>query len=379
MSGKSLTPEEEQFLIKSTQLEFNKFVSKKGFTENEQWILIQNIGRKNLISHIPSTAGPPPIVLAKNSIYEHYLNSLNPSRSKPLRIEIEKCKTRMNHRELRPAQFSSNQLQNYGLVVGRIQSGKTAHLIGMALACLSDQSSFQNPELRRKLPSASVVIIFTGLIDDLRKQTYDRFCNDIAGYDHSLMIVGPEREKDLTKDSRFQNKIQSFFQKRPLTNNDLPNQLVLILKKNHKVIECLSGILENIERPAKRRLQDVIIIDDECDYASMDSNNADQNIKETETTTNLRLRELICLFRNEKKFRTICWYIGYTATPFSNVLVNPHGRGTNNMPTLFPRGFIYPIAKVPVHLDNEFYFNHDDGKKHIFLFDNLLSQKEEEE
>ena len=379
MSGKSITPKEEKFLLKSTQLDFNKFVSKKGFSEKEQLILIQNISRKDLKCYIPPKIGSSTSVSPRVSIYEHYLNSLSPSRSKPLRKEIEKCKKRMNFREFRPVLFNSEQLQNYGLVVGRIQSGKTAHLIGMAFACLSEQSSFKNPKLRRKLPSASVVIILTGLIDDLRKQTYDRFCNDLLGYDDSLMIIGPEREKDLTKDSRFQKKIQSFFQNRPHSNNDLPNQLVLILKKNHKVIECLNGILENIDKPTKRRLNDVIIIDDECDYASMDSNNADQNVKETETTTNLRLRELIHLFRDEKMFRTTCWYIGYTATPFSNVLVNPHGRGTKNMPTLFPRGFIYPIAKVPIHLDNEFYFNHDDGKKHIFLLDHHLSPKEEEE
>lgn len=380
MSEKSITPEEEVIVNTGKQEDFIQLVVEKDWSLEDQQILIKNSGRSDLTPFsLPSPPTATPLPKKINSIYEHYLNSLEPARSIPLRIEIENCKRRMNNRELRTKPFDSVQLQHYGLVIGRIQSGKTGHLIGMALSCLSGQNKFHNADLNRNLPLASVVIIFTGLIDDLRKQTYDRFCNDISGFDSSSIIIGPKRKKDLTKDEKLQFQLKSFFTKRPNPLEGEAEQLVLILKKNHKVIECLTEILEEIIVPLKRKLGDVIIIDDECDYASMDSNNADQEVKETETTTNKRMRELIYLFRHKDKFKTICWYIGYTATPFSNVLVNPHGFNDQIGATLFPRGFIYPIAKVPVHLDNEFYFNQEDGKGHIFYHNQMINQSEEEE
>jgi hypothetical protein len=237
----------------------------------------------------------------------------------------------------------------------------------------SEPHKLSNEELRNYESPASVVIIFTGLIEDLRRQSLDRILNDIDGYARPNIIIGPSREHDLTQDKQFQDDIRNFFSDRSHTDK----QLILILKKNHKVIEKLIDILESVSEPRKRHLHDVVVIDDECDYASMDANNADQDKNATETTTNIQLRRLLATFRDSNKFKTHCWYIGYTATPFSNILTNPHGVSSEGYPTLFPRGFIYPIPKVSSHLDNEFYFNEDDGADHVFFIEE--SDRSEEE
>jgi len=365
-----LSPDDADFVSKCSQSEWEDFSKKRAFDEITQTLILSNIGRKDLnpVTVIPSPSN-------RNSIYEHYLGKMEPKRAVPLRTTIEACKRRMNKRQVPKisGEHDSIQSQHYGLVVGRIQSGKTGHMIGLALLCLSDPFRLSNEELRHDGKPASVVVIFTGLIDDLRRQTYDRIHDDIGGYNLSNIIIGPSREHDLTQNNHFQKEISEFFSEKRYKDK----QLVLVLKKNHKVIEKLIEILNGVPEPQKRRLGEVVIIDDECDYASMDANNADQDMKASETTTNLRLRTLLGTFRDKDKFRSQCWYIGYTATPFSNILSNPHGVSSQGYPTLFPRGFIYPIPKVPAHFDNEFYFNDDEGRNHVFLIEETGRGEEE--
>ena len=379
----NISPEDEDFLSKCSQPDWEGFCNKHDMDESTQITLLIQIGRDDLkpittIRAPSSTARPAPHISSihnPNSIYEHYLYVMDPNRAAPLRSSIEACKRRMNKREVAKigGEHDSTQSQHYGLVVGRIQSGKTGHMIGLALLCLEYPFRLSNEELRHDGAPASVVVIFTGLIDDLRRQTYDRIHNDIDGYSLENIIIGPSRENDLTQNKQFQKEITEFFSDR----KNIDKQLVLVLKKNHKVIEKLIHILDSVAEPRKRKLRDVIVIDDECDYASMDANNADQDMTASETTTNLRLRTLLATFRDANKFKTRCWYIGYTATPFSNILTNPHGVSSEGYPTLFPRGFIYPIPKVPVHLDNEFYFNDDEGADHIFFIEETGRGEEE--
>jgi hypothetical protein len=360
----SLTPEDEDLIRNGDQSDWKGLVDRLRISTKFQKRLLNNYGRTDDLDVLE---------MRNISIYEHYLSLLDVERAIPLRTEIENCKRRMNRRELRPHLFDSRQLQHYGLVVGRIQSGKTGHLLGLSLLCLDDQKQLRNPQIRRKNKSAEIVIILTGLIDDLRKQTLDRFDNDTRNFASiDNYIIGPSRGKDLTQDKKFQSKIADYLDP---GNKNTGEKMLLIIKKNHSVVEKLIEIIDGIETPARRRLGDVIIIDDECDYASMDSNNADQtNAKETRT--NLVIRKLIDSFRRSDRFRALCWYIGYTATPFSNLLVNPYGEGTDEMPTLFPRGFIYPISKNDFHIDNEYYFQEHEGKKHIFYIDQNIAEEE---
>ena len=78
----------------------------------------------------------------------------------------------------------SNRNIGYGLVIGRIQSGKTAHLIGLSLK-LIDPDENEKP--------FDTVIVLSGLIDDLRKQTFSRFNKSITDFDNKISLF-PGRE-----------------------------------------------------------------------------------------------------------------------------------------------------------------------------------------
>ena len=97
--------------------------------------------------------------------------------------------------------------------------------------------------------------------------------------------------------------------------------------------------------------------DDECDHASIDSGHAEAGEADEITRTNRAVRALIqsCSIGPGK-----CWYIGYTATPYSNLLMhtNPEFAMIQSYGnTLFPRDFIYCIDGQPEgHFDNETIF-----------------------
>ena len=235
--GKVISPDDEEYLSKCSQPEWDAFCNKKGLDIAIQKTLLSQIGRGDLksVSTAPAPSSPiisTPLVtspLNPKSIYEHYLSMMDLKRAAPLRLSIEACKRRMNKREVRKsgAEHDSVQSQNYGLVVGRIQSGKTGHMIGLALLCLSKPYILSNEELRHDGKAASVVVIFTGLIDDLRRQTYDRIHRDISGYNLTDIIIGPSRENDLTQNKHFQEQVKDFFSDR----KNIGKQLVLVLKK----------------------------------------------------------------------------------------------------------------------------------------------------
>ena len=258
----------------------------------------------------------------------------------------------------RQSQTIGDQRQNYGLVVGRIQSGKTAHMIGLTLSCIEKQNLLQNEQIRGT-KRTSVVILLSSLIDDIRKQTLERLVHrSLPPNRIKSILIGPPEEKDFATNTKFKRMFAKFLEKK----DDKHDTAIIVVKKNHHVLSHLENVFDQITNPRNKIDGDVLIIDDECDYGTQDGNNADQNQSTTETSTNHNLRSLINTIRT--KFRTRCWYIGYTATPYCNVLMSPNGQ-SSGMWNLFPRGFIYALRGNPNHLSNEFYFGSQLGQQHI--------------
>ena len=224
----------------------------------------------------------------------------------------------------------------YGLVVGRIQSGKTAHMLGLS-ARLLDGDSVNNWR------PCDLVIILSGLIEDLRIQTLKRAKNSSI---HSVSVF-PDvdfKPSDTTSKLELRRALES-------------RAGLMVIKKNHEILEELNQFLMSDEIEDIMLERRVVIIDDESDHASIDSGHAEAGEADEITRTNRAVRGIIqsCSIGSEK-----CWYIGYTATPYSNLLMhtNPefaqirsYGR------TLFPRDFIYCIDAQPEgHMDNETLF-----------------------
>ena len=194
-----------------------------------------------------------------------------------------------------------------GLVVGSVQSGKTSNFNAVINSCID--SGYR------------LIIVLSGLMEDLRQQTQIRIEKEVEGkmikegkflgvgeiapygqgdYDQVNQIIVPT-----SADVDFNRNMQ----KQDFNLNQIN---VLVCKKNTSVLQNLLLWLNDNKREDAEKLNlPFVIIDDEADNASL--NNAGHKGKEYATKINGHIRALLALFRRKT-------YIGYTATPFANIL-----------------------------------------------------------
>lgn len=341
--------------------EIYQYIERNGIEGDLKTALLQRLGLSpedapsfNPVPSIPPTPKRTPMNKKQHAgVYEHYLSTLrgNPhfgdDAVKSIDASVRGTRLRMDLRTP-PARINA-----YGLVIGRIQSGKTAHLIGTILHALDAD---ETPE------PFDTVLILSGLIDDLRMQTRDRFEKVLGSYSGTGVDIIPQREKDLNAGNLEQNDAL----RRHLAPHEHRSR-ILIVKKNHKILENILTILK--ERPVHSRKR-YLIIDDEADHASMDTNASTYEtggdvLDEDPSLTNQLLRQINQVLGASAR----CWYIGYTATPYANLLMDANlseGEGEFGFP-LFPRDFLHALPKPDGHLDNEFYFATPPGHRHVVL------------
>lgn len=224
-----------------------------------------------------------------------------------------------------------------GLVVGYVQSGKTANYT--ALAAKAADTGYR------------VVIVFTGIHDSLRLQTQRRLDAELAGEGPGA-VPRPPDDKLWYKVT--QATMGGDFD--PGTNS--PDVVVgssqpslFVVKKHVRILARLIDWFSRLPEDARARLP-VLIIDDEADQASVNTRgnrpafdlNPDGEIEEPDalvdesppSTTNERIRRLIGLFS-----RTA--YVAYTATPFANVLIDHEAQDRLAGPDLYPKDFIVAL------------------------------------
>lgn len=205
-----------------------------------------------------------------------------------------------------------------GLVVGRVQSGKTGHFTGI-IAKAADCGY-------------RLFIVLSGITNSLRFQTQKRLDRDLRCADQ------PGAWYWLTKahifgDFEYQNE----------ANVDVAlrggrHRAIAVVKKQSDVLRRLVDWLRCGNDMLKRACP-VLVIDDEADQASL---NTGRSMELDELTRiNDRIVELLAVFPR-------CGYIGYTATPFANVLTHP-GFPEN----LYPRSFIFPLPPPPNYFGAE--------------------------
>ncbi|WP_010426814.1 Z1 domain-containing protein [Pseudomonas syringae] len=206
-----------------------------------------------------------------------------------------------------------------GLVLGYVQSGKTANMSAVIAKAID--------------AGYNTVLILAGLTDKLRQQTQRRIESDIV---NRL----PERWTLLT------NNYGDF---RGLANGGFPRLAkdgiqLAVVKKN---VAPLKRLLETINATHPFNLSDLkfLIIDDECDQASVNAASRELDI----TAINLLIREML------SKLSKVS-YIGYTATPFANVLINPYPVDNTNLDDLYPRDFITSLPRPDEYFGAERLF-----------------------
>src|SRR5581483_10794782 len=234
-----------------------------------------------------------------------------------------------------------------GLVMGHVQSGKTANYCG--LVCKAADAGYK------------VIIILSGVHNSLRSQTQIRLDEGFLGFMNDALGDGQQTFKPVgvglidasirantgtnrTQLGDFNEKVAKQFGIHP---GGLP--LVFVVKKNVSVLNnlikwirsCADAQDESTGRKFVRNVP-ALIIDDEADLASVDTRQQgfDEEGKPDEdhdpTKTNRNIRILLRSFENVA-------YVGYTATPFANIYIHEKGSTRELGDDLFPRSFIVNI------------------------------------
>lgn len=218
----------------------------------------------------------------------------------------------------------TNPMRKRGLVVGDVQSGKTANYLG--LINMAYDYGYK------------IVVLLAGLTDSLRLQTQKRAdegvvgaVSDSIGNTIEYCGVGVANEDHFA--IPFTNRENDFanFINRNLnaTINDFNKPVILVVKKNRKILDSVLDKLQSAVQGYGSN--SILIIDDEADNASISTAKPGNN----PTAINRCIRGIFNKF-------PIATYVGFTATPFANIFINPEDDNADDM-DLFPSDFIVQL------------------------------------
>ncbi|WP_234288161.1 Z1 domain-containing protein [Corynebacterium kefirresidentii] len=271
-------------------------------------------------------------------------------------------------------------LSSRGLVVGYVQSGKTANFTAVAAKAIDAGYRF--------------IIILAGTMDNLRDQTQRRLDKELCGKESVLSgldednLTAKERKdetyfngdeewdrgweeagsaflrhgpaygskgfprikrvttsvRDYRRTGTSAIEIERPDRSKPVHHPDnLDNMpcLVAVVKKNSSVLRNLNSDL----RRAARLNEDlknlpVLVIDDESDQASINTKKKKKeaaNEERERTAVNKQITELL---ENCPRAQ----YVGYTATPFANVFIDP-----SDPVDLYPRHYVLMLNEPPAY------------------------------
>ena len=233
-----------------------------------------------------------------------------------------------------------------GMVVGEVQSGKTSNYI--EVICKAADAGYK------------FIVILTGTTNSLRAQTQLRFDEGFLGWDTRLNLalkasnkrvgVGTLRGEPLrraipstnaTETGDFNLRIANQFNVR--LGGD---PVIMVVKKNGSVLRNLTNWAKSLHSPgADESIPDIpiLVIDDEADFASVNTRPASTGDAEDPTVINGRIRGLLNAF--EKRV-----YVGYTATPFANIFIHPDHEASGYGQDLFPRDFLINLPVPSNHV-----------------------------
>jgi hypothetical protein len=230
-----------------------------------------------------------------------------------------------------------------GLVLGYVQSGKTANYTALIAKCVD--------------VGYRLIIVLTGMDKGLRRQTQIRLKREIVGYpdNRAGAVRLPPLGKhwhEFTSDS-----LEGDFQ--PGNANQAALQgsqpVLLVVKKNGPVLRKLLTWLDAAPDEVKSTLP-VLVIDDEADLASVDTRGSFQAEGqplpadfEDPSIMNGLIRALLLKFQRRA-------YVAYTATPYANILI-PHDTFDPTVKNdLYPKDFIVDLPKPPGYFGSEELF-----------------------
>lgn len=223
-----------------------------------------------------------------------------------------------------------------GLVTGSVQSGKTANMEGLiSMAADYDWNFF---------------IILSGTIDNLRKQTRDRFKGDLCNSEGVLWRVldFTAEDKKFTADELKLNSLSG--------SKNFSNRYLTVCLKNRKRLEKLIDWLYS--DPTRTNKLRIVVIDDEADQASINTADITPDEEQERCAINQMIVNLVNGKKSdgstpEVKFQSMN-YIAYTATPYANVLNEAPGE------SLYPKDFICTLPEAHEYFGAKVIFGNDE-------------------
>lgn len=263
--------------------------------------------------------------------------------------------------------------QTKGLVVGHVQSGKTANFTGIVAKAID--------------AGYRLIIVLTGTIELLRAQTQRRLDMELVGEEnildgadrtdadsirdidyigsndadwyanrflkhaidiHStegvpaikrLTTVGKDYRKlrlgkdalDFRRTGGLTNQVKPVYDSENIDSVDVR---IAVMKKNTTALKNLLHDLRNIR--ADTREIPVLIIDDEADQASV--NTVNPRAKSAMTAESKKRSAINGLIADMLATMPRAQYVGYTATPFANVFISP-----DDSEDVFPKDFLVSL------------------------------------
>ena len=215
---------------------------------------------------------------------------------------------------------SESSMRVKGLVLGYVQSGKTANY--SAVIAKAVDSGYR------------LIVVLSGMHNNLRNQTQARLKAELVDPNPT----GCTTLTSVDEGGDFQKK-QNVAASRALS---VEGFTLVVLKKNSSVLRNFHAWLDGASEEVIRK-NPTLIIDDESDQASINTSRPEDD----PTAINNHIRKLMSRFH-------VSTYVGYTATPFANVLVD-----ANVDNDVFPRDFLISLGKPPNYFGTEELFGRD--------------------
>ncbi|GAA1251874.1 Z1 domain-containing protein [Pseudonocardia aurantiaca] len=203
-----------------------------------------------------------------------------------------------------------DEFRTRGLVVGFVQSGKTTNFTGV-MAKAADRGY-------------KLFIVLSGIHNTLRRQTQIRLASDLVHANPDLWHEVTTEDKDFTPPG---GNPQVFFATKD-------HHMLLVVKKNAAVLRKLRDWLA--KGGDYLAGTPTLIIDDEADQS---------------TVATAKINPL--LYQVMSKFPKV-GYIGYTATPFANLLIKP-----SDETDFYPRDFIVNLPQPTDYQGTEILFGRE--------------------
>lgn len=233
---------------------------------------------------------------------------------------IDEASTRITNELLCPNTDSEGRFQ--GLVLGYVQSGKTASMA--ATIAKAADSGYR------------MVIILAGLTNILRQQTQRRIEADIVSHNPERWWVGTTEDQDFKLEKGIK-----------LPTLERGKCALLVVKKNAAVLRRLKRAMSQLSELERKGIP-TLIIDDECDQASINTS----AYRSAVTRINGLIRD-IC----DQLPRVT--YVGYTATPYANILMAE--TSVDGSRDLYPSEFIVSLAEPEGYFGVRKLFSDEQG------------------